>query len=59
MFIGSLRTPSEKLSLEFVDLEDPDNEDDDGQKTEKATPVVHAQQDLKPLVYSSSLKEQC
>ena len=33
--------------MEFVDLEDPDNEDDDGQKTEKTSPVVHAQQDLK------------
>ena len=36
-----------KFEMEFVDLEDPDNEDDDGQKTDKAAPASHAQKDLK------------
>jgi hypothetical protein len=35
--------PAAKFEMEFVDLEDPDNGDEDGQKTEKAPPVVHAQ----------------
>jgi hypothetical protein len=36
-----------KFEMAFVDFEDPDNEDDDGQKAEKAAPASHAQQDLK------------
>ena len=33
--------------MEFVDFEDPDNEDDDGQKTQKPPPVGHSLQELK------------
>jgi len=36
-----------KFEIEFVDFEDPDNEDDDGQKSEKTPSANHVQKELK------------